>query len=278
MTGEVVIGRGTFQAFAEVWPTLAVPPAGLALWRHARPLERLALFLPVLVLPSVGTAADLATLAALYLLVGLVDAGAGHAARAGHGDHLGLALLVPPLLVLGLASGGGAALALGLLAAARHLEDKGQGWRRLVLAGIAGALALDLALVSLAIERGFCWLALGAAIGTARAAWRALGDPPPADAVPPAMTGPISPALALEALLAMALLMILAFYGALLAHEPALRGLAVAGGYLTVPPLALALSRMALLGLDRPRPKGVDPLAVAFLAAWALAATLLLEA
>ena len=47
---------------------------------------------------------------------------------------------------------------------------------------------------------------------------------------------------------------------------------AAAGGYLTVPLLALALLRLALVALEpAPRP-GIDPLAVLLLGAWALAA------
>jgi hypothetical protein len=79
-----------------------------------------------------------------------------------------------------------------------------------------------------------------------------------------------------ECLLVTALILVLALYGALLAHEPALRPLATAGGYLTVPLLAAAVLRLALLGLDRPRRTGADP------TRWrprrlALATTVLLE-
>jgi hypothetical protein len=146
---------------------------------------------------------------------------------------------------------------------------------RLGLGALATALIVDLSLVTLALERSVVWLALGAAIGTAFAANRMLLTP--GNALQGATVN-FDAATAdrrrvwLEAVLMTALVLVLAFYGALLASEPALVAPAVAGGYLTVPIIALAVLRLAMLALTGGRRRGVDPLAALLLAGWALTA------
>ncbi len=241
-----------------------------------RALEHLVLFGPPLLLPLAGTAADWLRLGLVYaILVALEGALAGGRARLPRRSAtlvLGSGLTLAVVLLLG----SGPLLALALIIALRCLEQRTPptAWPyRLALAALATAVVVDLAVIVLALERSFAWLALGAAIGAGLAAnrlrRRVEGEPAPAGRRGRSLA-------ALEAALIGALVAILALYAALLAGEPAFIAAAAGGGYLTLPLLAMALLRLACVALDgSPRP-GVDPWAVLLLAAWATAALQLL--
>lgn len=254
--------------------------AALADRASNRMAEHLVLLLPLLLLPMAAPA-DVQRLAFIYVMlvatdVGLLALATGSlnprertvTAIAGAGAWLGAA----PLL------GAGTMLTFGLFVLVRCVEHglPPRLWLlRLGLTALATALVIDLALVAMAMERSIVWLALGAAVGLATAtAWR-LRDPEPDDdlrSLPaPALTEPARAPI--EAIWVSAIVLILALYGALLAHEPMLTAAASSGGFLSVPFLALALLRLALMTLDRPQHRGPDLLALLLLAAWALIAS-----
>lgn len=242
-----------------------------------RALERLLIFVPALILPTVGTLPDLALLALIYATLLAHDAArylpAGTDRRqaacllAGTAIPLVTAVLLAP----------GIALPLALLAAICRLEDRFPLPQRLLLGALGGALVVDLALVAAGMERGGLWLTLGAAIALAFAAGRELAALPRTAEPAPAkrMAGVDRRLPALEVVLVTALILVLAFYGALLAGEPMLRALAGSGGHLTIPLLAAAVWCLTDRALARPLAAGRDPLAVGLVALWALAATLL---
>lgn len=267
--------------------------------------ERLVLFLPALLLPAVGTAGDFSLLALLCLCV--VTADMALAA----GGQRALAVATAAWLGAGLLLGIGTAVTFALWFLVRGLEGQRTGWPALALAALGAALLVDLAMVGLALERSGLWLALGAMAGLAGAAKRGLAETS-AESAGRRSSGHDLAAHervarergGLETLFVTALVLGLALYGALLAHDAALRPLAAAGGYLTVPLLALAILRLAMSALARPqsRPERhperrwrdgaedeaavepaakaatpVDPLTLAAFAAWALAASLLFE-
>ena len=138
---------------------------------------------------------------------------------------------------------------------------------------------LDLALVALGLQRSSLWLALGAAVGMALATRQALAETDAkarGDKADRSSQRRPTRSL-LELAFACLLALVLALYGALLAHEPALRQLAAEGGYLTVPFLALALLRLGYTALDHGRRPGLDRLGILLLVLWALSATWLME-
>jgi hypothetical protein len=242
------------------------------LWEH------LVVLGPLCLVPLAGSPADSLLLTLVFaLLVGadIALASASLLARQWTlAAMLGAALWLATAPVLGT----GAMVTFGLFLVVRCIERQvpETNWpARLGLGALATALIVDLSLVTLALERSVVWLALGAAIGTAFAANRMLLTP--GNALQGATVN-FDAATAdrrhvwLEAVLMTALVLVLAFYGALLASEPALVAPAVAGGYLTVPIIALAVLRLAMLTLTGGRRRGVDPLAALLLAGWALTA------
>ena len=251
-------------------------PAALRWLARGRP-ERLVLFLPLLLLPTVGAARDLVLLATVFLLVTVIEAGLQPAA-ARPNDKTGLAVGALAWLVAGLVLGTGTALTLALFVLLRAIETRAPEalWPiRLGLAALVTALLLDLALVALALERSSVWLALAAAIGAASAAARCLDNlaGEPAAALPEASAA--GPRVWLETALIAAGCLVLALYATLLAHEPALAQLAEKGRFLALPFLAAALGRLCWCGLENRGPRRADPLAVLLLAAWALTAVVL---
>lgn len=264
-------------------PTAALPSsaltagvAGLA----ERGCERLVLFLPLLILPTVGGLSDLWLLAGLFVLVAALEAllWPPH----GRADRPGIGALLAALAGLGvwLALGAGAALTLGLFVLVRAIESRVPTafWAiRFALAALACALLLDLALVGLGLERGILWPALAAAIGAAGAAVRQL-EGCAADAGRSTLDAAAIAARARafsETLLVAALVLVLALYAALLAHEPTLGLDADNRHFLALPLLAAAVIRLARLTLDRGRKAAVDLPATLLLASWATVGLLL---
>lgn len=241
--------------------------------------ERLVLFLPMLILPMAGGPGDLLLLALLYLVVSGLEAALWPVGER-IDERIGRALGAGVWLVAALVLGGGAALGLGLFILVRTIEARVPEalWPiGAALAVLASVLLLDLALVTLGLERGSLWLALAAAIGLAAAAARRLrhvASPPPSAGLG-AQGGSAGGRALLEAVLLGAFVLVLALYGALLAHEPALRQLAGTGHFLALPLLAAALVRLAGLALAPVRVAGADPVAVLLLAAWAMAGLVL---
>jgi hypothetical protein len=244
---------------------------------------RLVLFLPMLILPTVGAASDLLRLAALFLVVTSLEA-ALWPVRGRLAAPLGLALgalaWLAAALVLGRGPGSGAALTLALFVLVRSIECRVPEalWPiGLALAALATALLLDLALVGLGLERSSIWLALAAAIGTALAAARHL-DGLRAEPRAPRLDA-IAPVARRRALLETALIgasiLVLALYAALLSHEPALRQFGHGGQFLALPLAAAALVRLVWLALGPARLPAADPLAILLLASWALAGLVL---
>lgn len=273
------------------WRSAASRARSMSPGARQRALATLVVFAPVLFLPLVGTAGDIALLVWLYCAVLGIEAAvalagqepaapcsakaiaAGQAAAACIGA---LALLaVAPL-------GLGALLTAMLYAAARATAGACArvSWASALLLGaVATALLLDLALVALGLERSSVWLALGAAVGMGLATRQALAEH---DATARGDgTNRSSRRRATRSLLELAfaclLALVLALYGALLAQEPALRQLATAGSYLTVPFLALALLRLAYTALDHAGRPGPDRLGILLLVLWALSAAWLME-
>ena len=256
-----------------------------------RAMASLAIFAPVLILPMVGVAGDIALVIWLYLAVLGIEAAlvladqkpaapreakaiAPEQAAAGCIATLALLAIAP----LGL----GALLTAMLYAGARAMAGANPrvSWAlALLLGAVATALLLDLALVVLGLERSSLWLALGAAVGMALATRQALAEH---DATTQGDgTNRSSQQRATRSLLELAfaclLALVLALYGALLAHEPALRPLATDGGYLTVPFLAIALLRLGYTAFDKTRRPRPDPLGILLLVLWALSASWLME-
>lgn len=242
-----------------------------------RPSERLVLFLPMLILPTVGAASDLLMLSTLFLVVASIEA----ALCPAHGraaERIGLALGALAWLVagIGLGLGTGTALALALFVLVRSIESRVPDalWPiGLALTALATALLLDLALVALGLERSSIWLALAAAIGTALAAARRLDG---LRAEPRAPTLDAVAAIArrralLETVSVGAAILVLALYAALLAHEPALRQIDQSRQFLALPLAAAALVRLVWLALGPARLPAADPLAIMLMASWALA-------
>ena len=255
-------------------------PAGFLPDGSGRFAERLVLFLPILLLPHVGTPADLLQVGCLLAAVLAIDLGLGlELPRAGRAEGfvptaLGLAIGIG----IGFAVGQGALWPLLLYAALAMLERTAEGERgwlaRLGLHALAAALLVDLAVVALGLERSLDWLALGGGIGLASAAAEALA----ATTAGKGMEG-VAPnesiESGLETALAIGLVVAIGAHAGLLAGEPALALLARSGSFLVLPFFALGLLRLGWLALDRRQ--GPDGLAVASLIAWALAASLLLE-
>ncbi len=251
----------------------------------------LAVFAPVLILPVVGTAGDIALLIWLYcavlgieaaLALGVQEPASRHAATA-TAPELAAAGCIGALALLAIAPlGPGAVLTLMLYACARAVAGcgaRGNWAAALVLGAVSTALLLDLALVALDLQRSSLWLALGAAVGMALATRQALAETDSKsrgnEADRSSQQRPTRSLL--ELAFACLLALVLALYGALLAHEPALRQLAAEGGYLTVPFLALALLRLAYTAFDHARRPGLDRLGILLLVLWALSATWLME-
>ena len=246
---------------------------------------RLVLFLPLLILPTVGAASDLLLLGALFLVVASIEA-VLWPARDRAVDRIGLAsgalawLVAGLVLVLGFGLGAGAALALALFVLVRSIESRVPEalWPiGLAINALATALLLDLALVGLGLERSSIWLALAAAIGAALAAARHLDG---LRAEPRAPTLDAVAAIArrralLETVSVGAAILVLALYAALLAHEPALRQLEQSRQFLALPLAAAALVRLVWLALGPARLPAADPLAILLLASWALAGLVL---
>ena len=150
---------------------------------------------------------------------------------------------------------------------------------QLLAAALGTAVAVDLSLVTLGLERDSVWLGLGAAIGTACAAARLLAGARDGGSRGGDREGASRQRLEalLEMVLVMATVLVLGLYGTLLAHEPALRVSATTGGYLGVPLLALALLRLALVALATGPRRGLDPLGALLLGGWALVTATLLQ-
>jgi hypothetical protein len=233
--------------------------------------EHLVVFLPVPILPMVGSLPDLLVLAVLYLVAGVLEA--VHRPEAQPLDHRqGLAVAAAAWLVAGFVLGAAAALTLALFSLVRLVENRApaSNWPlRAALSALACVVLVDLALVTLGLERSSLWLALAAAMGLAAAAGRRLGDlgPAPGIAGLEAAAAIATKRARLETLLLAAAVLILALYGALLAHEPALGQLAGTGRFLALPLLAAALGRLVWLTLET-RFTGIDPAAAVLLAAW----------
>jgi hypothetical protein len=251
----------------------------------------LAVFAPVLILPMVGTAGDIALLIWLYgavlgieaaLALAVQEPASPGAAEPGPAE-VAAAAGIGALALLAIAPLGlGALVTIMLYAGARAAagSDADMSWvMTLVLGAVSTALLLDLALVALGLQRSSLWLALGAAVGMALATRQALAttDAKTCGDVADRSSRRRPTRSLLELAFACLLALVLALYGALLAHEPALRQLAAAGGYLTVPFLALALLRFAYTALDHARRPRPDRLAILLLVSWALSATWLME-
>lgn len=271
----------TAAAFAN--PTAGRRPTDMAL--PAVPLpgrawEHLVVLAPLCLVPLVGTPADILVLTLVFALLVVADTALDTLASVSllarqwtSAAMLGAGLWLATAPVLGT----GAMVTFGLFLVVRCIDRQVPAARwcvRLGLAALTTTLVVDLSFVTLGLERSFVWLALGAAIGIAFAASRMLE---PSDAGLGALADRHAAAIdhrrvLVEAVLVTALVFVLALYGALLAHDPALLTPAIAGGYLTVPLVALVVLRLALLALSPERRRAVDPLAVLLLAGWALAA------
>ena len=255
-----------------------------------RAIAALAVFAPVLILPLVGTVGDIALLVWLYCAAFGVEAALALAAREPRSPRPAeasapelAAACIAVLALLAIAPLGLGALLAGMLyAGVRAIAGASHrgGWAlALLLGAVSTALLLDLALVVLGLERSSLWLALGAAVGMALATRQALAEH---DATTQGDgTNRSSQQRATRSLLELAfaclLALVLALYGALLAHEPALRPLATDGGYLTVPFLAIALLRLGYTAFDKTRRPRPDPLGILLLVLWALSASWLME-
>jgi len=263
----------------DAWP-LALPAAAATL-RHGltaaapRAVERLLVFAPAIILPTVGTAADLLLLALVYLVLLLADATPESPSTAAPRVPLATLAAIAPPLAVALTMAPGIALPLGLLLLASLLERRAPATLQLLLGGLGGAVVADLSLVAVGIERDALWLALGFAAGLAFATARELAHLPPAEAAAASPAEPDRRTSLLEVVLVTALVMLLGLYGALLAGEPLLVPAASQGGQLTVPLLAAAVWRVADRALDHGQSAGPDRLAIGLVALWALAATLL---
>jgi len=263
----------------DAWP-LALPAAAATL-RHGlaaaapRAIERLLVFAPAMILPTVGTAADLLLLGLVYLVVLLADATLASPSTAAPRAALATLAAIAAPLALALALAPGIALPLALLLLVSLLERRAPATLLLLLGGLGGAVATDLSLVAVGIERGILWLALGFAAGLAFAAARELAHLPLTAADAPFPAEPERRVALLEVVLVTALVLVLGLYGALLAGEPLLVPAASQGGQLTVPLLAAAVWRVADRALGHGRAAGPDRLAIGLVALWALAATLL---
>ncbi len=240
----------------------------------AQRFEHLVVFLPVPILPMVGSLQDLFMLGALLLVVTALEAVLRPDAQP-LDQRQGLAVAAAAWLVAGLALGTAAALTLALFSLLRLVENRApaSNWPlRAALSALACVVLLDLALVTLGLERSSLWLALAAAIGLAAAAGRRLADrvPTPGLSGLEAAAWSASRRVRLETLLLAASVLILGLYGALLAHEAALEELAGTGRFLALPMLAAALGRLVWLALETRSP-GIDLAAAVLLAAWVLA-------
>ena len=246
-----------------------------------RTSERLVLFLPMLILPTVGAANDLLLLATLFFVVASIEAALWPAhGRAAERIGLALGALASLAVGLGLGLGAGATLALALFVLVRLVESRVPEalWPiRLALTALATVLLLDLALVGLGLERSSIWLALAAGIGAALAAARHLEG---LRAEPRAPMLDAFAAIArrralLELVLVGASILVLALYVALLAHEPALRQIDQSRQFLALPLAAAALVRLVWLALGPARLPAADPLAILLMTSWALAGLVL---
>lgn len=280
------------------WRSVANQMLPMAPDMRRRAITSLVLFAPVLILPMVGTAGDIARLVWLYVAVLGVETALALAdqepawptpAKAIAPDLAAAAGLAVLALLAIAPLGLGVLLTAMLYAGARVMASAGArvNWvLALLLGAVSTALLLDLALVALGLERSSLWLALGAAVGMALATRHALAHH---DATAQGDEARCSSQRRttrslLELAFACLLALVLALYGSLLAHEPALRQLATAGGYLTVPFLALALLRFGYTALDHGRRSGdharrpgPDRLGILLLVLWALSATWLME-
>jgi hypothetical protein len=273
---------------AATLPSAGHPGVALSLPRLPLPVpapELLVVVAPLLLVPTAGTPGDWLRLAVLLgLLVG-ADALTGTARPAARTDRrtaLAAALAAGLWLAAAALLGPAPMILLALYLAIRCLRRLAgpTGWPMDVAAAALGtAVALDLSLVTLGLERDSVWLGLGAAVGTACAAARLLAESREGGA---ATAGPEGAEqrgseAALEVVLVTATVLVLGLYGTLLAHEPVLRVPAVTGGHLGIPLLALALLRLALRALaDRP-PRGVDRPGLLLLGAWALVTATLMH-
>jgi hypothetical protein len=248
--------------------------------------ESLVVFLPIFILPSIGTAADLALVAWLYAAMLLIEAmlalpaGASPRTAPSAGEGYTRILLVGGCLLTVAPVGIGAlcnlALYTGIRAIATATGER-RAIRTVLLDALATAVLLDLPLVALGLERSWLLLALGAAIGGGLAALRLLERDAAGMAQEAGADSRRARRATLETLLATTLVLALALYGALLAHEPALAHFAVAGAYLTVPLLALLVLRLGAVGFERRCRTGPDGPAILLLATWAVSASWLLE-
>ncbi len=256
------------SGWAMAWSPVAAYPAG----GGARLLERLVLLLPILLLPHVGTPADILRVGCLVAAVLAIDFGLDTGWRATPAA-LGIAIGAG----LGLAVGPGAVWPLAHFAAVAMLEHAARADRdwlvRIGLRALAAALLVDLALVALDLERNLDWLALGGGIGLAFAAAERLRIEAAAAATREVENDRRIGFL--ETAVAVGLVVAIGAHAALLAGDPALMSLARAGGYLVLPFFALGLLRFGWLALARR--DGLDPLGGALLVLWALAASFLLE-
>lgn len=276
--GESLPVIGPAPALRQALPPIGAAPALRQALAGAAPraVERLLVFAPAMILPTVGTAADLLLLGLVYLVMLGADATLGRGSTATRRTTLlALAAILPPL-VPALVLAPGIALPLGLLMTVGMLERHASMPLLLLLGGLGGAVVTDLSLAAVGIERGALWLALGFAAGLAFAAARELAHLPLAEAAAPSLAEPDHRAPFLEVVLVTALVLLLGLYGALLAGEPLLVLAASQGGQLTVPLLAAAVWRIADRALGHSRAAGPDRLAIGLVALWALAATLLL--
>jgi hypothetical protein len=251
-----------------------------------RGCESLVVFLPIFILPSIGTAADLALVAWLYAAVLLIEAmlalpaGGSPRTAPSAGEGYTRIFLVAGCLLTVAPVGIGALCTLALYTGIRALATAAgerRAIRTVLLDALATAVLLDLPLVALGLERSWLLLALGAAIGGGLAALRLLERDAAGMAQEAGADSRRARRATLETLLATTLVLALALYGALLAHEPALAHFAVAGAYLTVPLLALLVLRLGAVGFERRCRTGPDGPAILLLATWAVSASWLLE-
>lgn len=278
------------KAFEMTDASLSMPQGGRAFslsgaalpgWLHGigrslpqRAPERLLILAPALMLPTAGTAADFLLLALLFIC--LVAGDALLAAPAGARSQPRLAALAGLLLLLTLALAPGVALPMALLALVALLERRAPDGIRLLLGGLTGALLIDFSLIAQGFERSDYWLALGGAVGLAFATTRAIGRTAATADSTELLAEPDGRRSFLEVVLMTALVLVVAFYGALLAGEPQLAGAVAAGGQLTVPLVAAAAWRIADRVLAGDKGYGFDRLTASLAGLWALAALALL--